>query len=359
VRWSYDPRLVPRARALRNQSTPGEIALWKHLKKGQVFGVDFHRQKPLDRFILDFFAPSVALNVELDGASHAGRIGEDQVRDERLRRLGVSVLRFREVEARWQTEDVVQSIRHWVQRKLAGASNTPGSGPAGLSAPPAQAQPDAGLCGQPSPNTPGSGPAGLSAPLAQAQPDAGLCGQLPPNTPGSGPAGLSAPLDRGDVGIGLGSNLGDRGEELRQAFALLQEIDPGARFSSIYESTPVDCPPGSGLFLNAVALIRREGSLLRLLDQFQAYELERGRACVRPVNAPRPIDLDLLFAGDEVLSTPRLILPHPRLHGRLFVLLPLAELLPDFVLPGGGVGIQDLIRAAQSRPGAESCRKID
>lgn len=184
---------------------------------------------------------------------------------------------------------------------------------------------------------------------------------------GSGPAGSFDPLDLGaggrggpvPIGIGLGSNLGDRGEELRQAFVFLRGIDSAARFSSIYESAPVDCPPGSDFFLNAVALIRHEGDVMELLDRFQAYERERGRAVVRPVNAPRPIDLDILFAGAETCSTPRLTLPHPRMHERLFVLLPLAELLPDFVLPGTGRGIQDSIRALQSRPGVESCRKTE
>lgn len=161
------------------------------------------------------------------------------------------------------------------------------------------------------------------------------------------------------AGVGLGSNLGDRGEEMRRAFDFLRGVVPALRYSSIYESSPVDCPAGSGLFLNAVALLPAEGDPMEWLERFQAYERERGRAAVRPVNAPRPIDLDLLFWGEECRETPRLVLPHPRMAERLFVLLPLAEVLPDFVLPGGGQSIQDLIRRAQSRPGAETCRKVD
>lgn len=161
------------------------------------------------------------------------------------------------------------------------------------------------------------------------------------------------------LGIGLGSNLGDRWEELRRSMDFLRSLAPEARFSSVYESTPVDCPPGSGLFLNAVAVFPWADDPLELLDRFQAYEQERGRAVVRPVNAPRPIDMDILFWGSERRNTPRLVLPHPRLHERLFVLLPLAELMPDFVLPGQGSPIQDLIRRVAARPGAERCQKID
>lgn len=161
------------------------------------------------------------------------------------------------------------------------------------------------------------------------------------------------------AGIGLGSNLGDRGEEVRRAMDFLRTLAPEARCSKVYESTPVDCPPGSGLFLNAVAVLPCTGDPLELLDRFQAYEQARGRAVLRPVNAPRPIDLDILFWGGECRSTPRLTLPHPRLHERLFVLLPLAEVVPDFVLPGPGTDIQDLIHRARQRPGAETCRKID
>jgi 7,8-dihydro-6-hydroxymethylpterin-pyrophosphokinase len=69
--------------------------------------------------------------------------------------------------------------------------------------------------------------------------------------------------------------------------------------------------------------------------------------------------MDILFWGSERRNTPRLVLPHPRLHERLFVLLPLAELMPDFVLPGQGRSIQDLISRVAARPGAERCQKID
>jgi 2-amino-4-hydroxy-6-hydroxymethyldihydropteridine diphosphokinase len=162
-----------------------------------------------------------------------------------------------------------------------------------------------------------------------------------------------------NAGIALGSNLGDRGGEIRRAFAFLRSFDPSARLSRIHESTPVDCPPGSGLFLNAVVVLETDLPALDLLDQFQAYELQRGRAVVRSVNAPRPIDLDLLFYGSEALDSPRLTLPHPRLHERLFVLLPLVEVAPDFRLPGDDRSLQHWIEAARARSGAETCLPID
>ena len=115
MRWAYDPKLVPLARQLRVRSTPGEVALWIYLKNGQIHGVDFHRQKPVDCFILDFFAPRISLAIELDGSSHVEKREEDERRDQRLGELGITVLRFLEFDARRHTERVVQAIRYWVE----------------------------------------------------------------------------------------------------------------------------------------------------------------------------------------------------------------------------------------------------
>jgi len=123
MRWTYDPKLVPLARQLRNNSTPGEAALWVYLKKGQIHGSDFHRQKPIDHYIIDFFEPSMALAVELDGSSHIEKKEYDKKRDNRLRELGITVLRFREFDARRNTEAVVAAIRNWVEGHSKG--NTP------------------------------------------------------------------------------------------------------------------------------------------------------------------------------------------------------------------------------------------
>jgi 2-amino-4-hydroxy-6-hydroxymethyldihydropteridine diphosphokinase len=162
------------------------------------------------------------------------------------------------------------------------------------------------------------------------------------------------------VGVGIGSNLGERGGEMAAAFEFLRSLDPSARTSGIYESEPLDCPPGSPKFFNAAAVMSWRGGLFGLLDLFQDYEKVRGRENekARPVNAPRPVDLDLLFCDDLVLSTPRLVLPHPRMVGRDFVLRPLAELEPDFTLPGTGLTVQNLLsRLERNHPG-KTCQKI-
>ncbi|MDX6765491.1 MAG: 2-amino-4-hydroxy-6-hydroxymethyldihydropteridine diphosphokinase [Candidatus Methylacidiphilales bacterium] len=161
------------------------------------------------------------------------------------------------------------------------------------------------------------------------------------------------------VGVGIGSNLGDRGAEITAAFDFLRVLDPAVRRSRIYESEPLDCPPGSGKFLNAAAVISWSGDLLDLLDRFHAHERERGRAVVRPVNAPRPVDLDLLFAEDYICNTARLVLPHPRMRERDFVLRPLAELEPDFPLPPDGSNVQDLLTRWLHQHGESPCQPID
>lgn len=137
--------------------------------------------------------------------------------------------------------------------------------------------------------------------------------------------------------VALGSNLGDsRGILLEAERGLQQLSDEPILCSGIYRTEPLDCPPGSPPFLNAVAVIvplsvETPESLLHKLT-----ELERaaGRRPKTVVNEARPLDLDLIAFGAEVRSSPELVLPHPRAHERLFVLVPLCELAPDLVLPG-------------------------
>ncbi|MCI0744899.1 MAG: 2-amino-4-hydroxy-6-hydroxymethyldihydropteridine diphosphokinase, partial [Verrucomicrobia subdivision 3 bacterium] len=106
--------------------------------------------------------------------------------------------------------------------------------------------------------------------------------------------------------------------------------------SSVYETEPVDCPPGSARFLNAVVGLvpRPDETPETLLARLQALEREFGRQPKIVPNEPRPLDLDLITFGREVRDTPTLVLPHPRAHLRRFVLEPLAEIAPGLILPG-------------------------
>jgi 2-amino-4-hydroxy-6-hydroxymethyldihydropteridine diphosphokinase len=131
--------------------------------------------------------------------------------------------------------------------------------------------------------------------------------------------------------VGLGANLGaDLLATLGHASAALAGL-PHTRLvalSSAWRSAPVDA--GGPDFLNAVAALDTDLAPLELLDALQAIEATHGRE--RPYrNAPRTLDLDLLMHGDIRLDTPRLVLPHPRLHERAFVLRPLLEIAPELV----------------------------
>jgi 2-amino-4-hydroxy-6-hydroxymethyldihydropteridine diphosphokinase len=148
--------------------------------------------------------------------------------------------------------------------------------------------------------------------------------------------------------VALGSNLGDSPMILRQAVGRLQELSPEpVRRSSWWKSSPVDCPPGSPVFVNAVVALvpRADETPESLMAKLQALERDFGRLPKRVLNEPRPLDLDLIAFGDEVRSTAALTLPHPRAHLRRFVLEPLREIAPDLVLPGQSQSVRQLAQA--------------
>lgn len=146
---------------------------------------------------------------------------------------------------------------------------------------------------------------------------------------------MNVPASRVRAYVGLGANLGDAQATLEQAFVALARMPQTvlrAR-SSCYRTAPIDAAGPD--FFNAVAELDTNLHATDLLQALFVIEQEQGRQRSYR-NAPRTLDLDLLLWGDSVRSTPELILPHPRLHQRAFVLHPLLELAPDLELPGLG-----------------------
>lgn len=146
--------------------------------------------------------------------------------------------------------------------------------------------------------------------------------------------------------IALGSNLQDPATQISAAFAALDQLPESQVLSrsSLYRTAPVgyDHQPD---FINAAVALMTRLEPLALLRALLALETQFGRERPFP-NAPRVLDLDLLLYDDLVMNTPELILPHPRMHERAFVLLPLSEIASELVIPGRG-GITGLLDACQ------------
>lgn len=140
--------------------------------------------------------------------------------------------------------------------------------------------------------------------------------------------------------IGIGSNLAADQEEpaslIRRAFSALTLLsDYPLIVSSLWESAPIDCPPGSPRFVNAVAALQPRGDDPReLLASLQQIENDFGRRRGTVRNAPRTLDLDILSFGQILMEEAELTLPHPRMHERAFVLSPLLEISPHYRVPG-------------------------
>lgn len=137
--------------------------------------------------------------------------------------------------------------------------------------------------------------------------------------------------------IALGSNLGDAGGNVLRAMERLEQLSSTPlRKSSLWQTDPIDCPPGSSPFVNAIVVLtpRNNETPELLLKKLLRLEREFGRKPKKLHNEARPLDLDLIAFGDETRNTTELTLPHPRAHTRRFVLEPLNEVCPGFVLPG-------------------------
>ena len=151
--------------------------------------------------------------------------------------------------------------------------------------------------------------------------------------------------------IGLGSNRGDSRRIVVEAMGRLGEFAEGeVQRSHLWQTSPVDCPPGSGDFINAAATFSaRQGlSPESLLRSLKLLEVEYGREVTAQKNTPRELDLDLLLFDQEVRDTETFRLPHPRAVDRLFVLAPAAEVVPDVIWPGTDKSIQQLLLALDS-----------
>ena len=113
----YNPKLKELARDLRNNSTKAEIILWLKLKSKQMYGYDFHRQKPIDNYILDFFCQELMLGIEVDGYSHGivEVYDKDIVKEEKMNYLGIGILRFTDDQILWDMDNVLRAIESYIQ----------------------------------------------------------------------------------------------------------------------------------------------------------------------------------------------------------------------------------------------------
>jgi len=153
------------------------------------------------------------------------------------------------------------------------------------------------------------------------------------------------------AGIALGSNLGDRLGHLRDARKRLLALHDGSGpflCSKIYETTPVNCPDDSPSFFNAAIELSTAIPPLDLLAELHRIETESGRTRTHKLHEPRNLDLDFLFCDNIELSHNTLILPHPRISERLFVLKPLSDICPDRILYGLNRSVRDLREELES-----------
>lgn len=158
------------------------------------------------------------------------------------------------------------------------------------------------------------------------------------------------------AGIAMGSNVGDRLDTLiraRTAVLALPGVSEPYRCSRLYETEPVGTEPDAARFINAVIEVEYDGLPASLLEGLHEIEAALGRPSKRPRNAPRTIDLDILYVGNLTLSTTSIVIPHPRLHLRRFVLEPLAEIRPELRLPGQQLTTGELLLTLEDHAAVE------
>jgi len=151
------------------------------------------------------------------------------------------------------------------------------------------------------------------------------------------------------VYLGLGSNMGNRQDNLDRALELLSQRLRVVKVSSVYDTEPM-VNTNQPRFLNLVCQVDTNIEPMALLTLVKGIESKLGRTPGKS-NAPRPIDIDILFYGDQVMETPQLVIPHPRLAKRAFVLVPLAEIAPDLVHPVNGQTVKELLQGIKEAQG--------
>ncbi|MDA4122578.1 MAG: 2-amino-4-hydroxy-6-hydroxymethyldihydropteridine diphosphokinase [Thaumarchaeota archaeon] len=151
-----------------------------------------------------------------------------------------------------------------------------------------------------------------------------------------------------EVIVALGSNVGDRKQNLDRAVTQIDGLGRVLDASSIYETEPMYYEK-QGPFLNAVIALETSLSPTELLVRLKAIEKAMGRDSTAPRYGPRVIDLDILFYGDTVLSESDLQIPHPHIAERAFVLVPLEEIRPGLVDPGSGRTVREMLARLNSK----------
>jgi very-short-patch-repair endonuclease len=118
-RWvHYNPKLKQTARMLRKNMTLAEILLWQQIKGKKLLGYDFHRQKPIDDYVVDFYCPQLKLVLEIDGDSHDGKEEADRVRQTKLESNGLTVLRFWDADVKDNVDGITEQLREWIESRI-------------------------------------------------------------------------------------------------------------------------------------------------------------------------------------------------------------------------------------------------